>query len=846
MIPPDDVDSARFERLAVAARDAAGDGDPAETWRRCDEALDLWRGPPYEVVAHATATAAVVARLAELRGQVAERRLDALLALGHPDRVLLDLEPLQRDHPFREPLWARRMAALDALGRTEEALATFHRARTLLCDELGLEPGRELQEQQRAVMTRDPAPAVPIAPSAPVHLPARPGPLVGRERELGEIADVLATSPLTTITGPGGCGKTRLAIQSARDGVSRFPDGIWFVDLTEVLAGGAVADMVVTRLGLLPGGSGPTAALRAFVRDRRALVVLDNCEHVIDEVAALVEELLTEEPRTTLLATSREPLDVEGEVVRLLGPLALTPGPAGPSPAAELFLARARGRVDDLPLIERICAGVDGLPLAVELAAARTRSFTPAEIAEQVASDPGGLGRVGRGPADHRRTVREAIEWSHRLLDTDERTVHRALSVLPGPFTLPAAAAVVGPALDVADVPTLLARLAHRSLLSATPPDRPGRPTVFRQLDTVRAHGRHHLAASGEEARTLARRDAWVRGVLAARPRLGRAEEADWYDLLEENWPVVRATLDDLLVDDPDPGSLRLGAELLWFGYYRTRVHEVSRWLERAVRSAGTDADGLTVRLVRAGARILLGDLEGGGPLLRDVLPLLDTLDLAVEGREGLRALVEVGVGAVGSAWTHNAYDLVARGCVSLSRVAAALGEPDLDLVLDAMACAEGLGSTDHRELADLAERATAIHDRAVGRDHICATWVVSAVNNIVAQLLEDPEAGIPWTERLIVSQSRLGTGGTGVYVEAMANLLVMRGELAEAVTWFSCAYAQTRRAGMVWPARPHTQALIDRASAGLTPDAHRTAWQEGAPLSTTEIMARRTRSLVC
>ena len=848
-IPPDDVDSRRFERLAAMTRE---DADPTATLRHCEEALGLWRGSPYEVVAHATATAAVVARLEELRGQVAERRLAALLALGRPDRVLVDLEPLQLDHPFRERLWALRMSALADLGRTEEALATFRRVRALLRDELGLEPGRELQELHRAVMAQEQVPEAPapVAAPAPRHLPTRPGTLVGRDRELAELAGALGTATLTTITGPGGCGKTRLAIQAARDEAARFADGVWFVDLTEVVAGRPVADMIVSRLGLLPGDTGPEGVLRAFVRDRQALVVLDNCEHVIDAVATLVEDLLGGDVRATLLATSREPLDVDAEDVRALGPLSLEPGADGPSPAAELFLARAGGGDvggdgggdvgGDVALVERICRAVDGLPLAVELAAARARSFTLAEIAEQVTTDPGGLGRVGRGAAGHRRTVREAIEWSHRLLETDEQVVHRALSVLPGPFTLPAAAAVVGPALDVADVPTLLARLEHRSLLVATPPPRPGRSTVFRQLDTVRAHGRHHLAASGDEARTLHRRDAWVLGVLAARPPLGRSAEADWYDLVEGNWPVVRATLDDLLTGPPDPRALRLGAELLWFGYYRTRVHEVGRWLDRAAPAAGTGADGLTVRFARAGARILLGDLEGGGPMLRDALAHLAAVDVAAADPAALRAMVEIAFAGAGSAWTHNAWDLLGLGCDHLAPVAAALDDADITLVLEAFATARGLGAVDPGTLAALSVRATAIHDRAVGRDNVCAIWVSCAVNNIVAQLVGDADAGVTWTERLIVATCRMGSGGTGVYVEAMANLLVMRGEPEEAAVWYSSAYTQTRRAGMVWPAREHTPGLMDRARAELPADLHERAWREGAALTTDELMARR------
>ena len=827
VIATPDVDSHRFEHLAATTAEELA---PDETLRRCDEALGLWRGAPYEIVSHATGTAAVVARLEELRGQVAERRLEALLTLGHPERVLADVEPLLAEHPYRERCWALRMTALARLGRTEEALATYRRVRDLLRDELGLDPGPALRALHRAVMSQDDVPpaAPPHRPVVDVHLPTPSGALIGRERESGELAALLARSRLTTVVGPGGCGKTRLAIDVARREADRFPDGVRFVDLTQVVTGRPVADMIVSVLGLASDGAGASAALRGFVRDRCALLVLDNSAHVNDATAQLVGEILTPEARTTVLATSREPLDLVTETAWGLAPLS-------PPAAARLFRDRV-GVGTEAEAVERICAAVDGLPLAVELAAARARTFTVAEIAEQVARDPGGLGRVGRGPADHRRTVREAIEWSHRLLGVDEQAVHRALSVLPGPFTLPVAAAVIGPALEVSAVPTVLARLAHRCMLVATP-GRDGRPTTFRQLDTVRAHGRHHLAAAGEEAATLALRDAWVRGVLAARPRLGRPEEAGWYDLVEESFPIARATLDDLVAaPTPDPRALRLGAELVWFGYYRTRVHEIDRWLEHAVPHTGPEGpDGLTVRFAHAAARILLGDLEGGRPLLVDALTRLEALEPAAVHS----SLAEVVLTAAGSCWTHNAWDLVARSTTGLAHAAGGLLDPDVALVLDAMTCAAGLGASEADELDALTARTSAVHERALARDNVCATWICCAVLNIVALLTRDPDAGVVWTERLIVATRRLGPGGTGVYVEAMANFLVMRGEHTEALHFYSSAHTQTRRAGMVWPARPQTAALIEAARDAIPPAEHRRAWEEGAALTTDEVLAR-------
>ncbi|MGE3287364.1 MAG: BTAD domain-containing putative transcriptional regulator [Pseudonocardia sp.] len=835
-VEPDELDSHRFARLAGGAR---GADSPAERLRACDEALALWRGAPYEAVAHATWTAAATARLEELRGQLIEWRLSALIEAGDPARALVDLEPLLAEFPFRERLWALRMTALDRSGRADDALQSYHRVRALLRDELGLEPGTELQQLQRALLTRAEKPAAPARPEQVVRLPGRPTVLIGRDDESREIADLIDAGPLTTITGPGGCGKTSLALQVARGRADRFPDGVWFVDLTEVADARLVVDVAVSRMGLHTGeGADALTVLRSFVRDRRVLLLLDNCEHVLDGVAALVEELLDTGSRSAVLATSREPIDVDGETVRPLAPLSLVPGRCGSSPAAELFRLRAGAAVGaaDGQTVERICAAVDGLPLAIELAAARTRSFGLAEILDQVDDDPGALGRVGRGPADHRRTLRSAIEWSHRLLTPAEQLVHRRISVLPGPFTLPVVAALVGSDLDVAEVPTVLARLVHRSLLAVTPSSRPGHPSTFHQLETVRAHARNALRERDELGSTLGRRDGWVRGLLGRRPALGRPEEATWYDALDDSYATVRATLEDALTGTPDPGLAAQCTGLMWFWYYRGRIHEGARWVEAAAaRLPGPD--GLVARFVCAATTMILGRVDEARS--RFAAALAEELP---SGDEHLAPLAECLVTAAAACWTTNSWELCATLNDRAAPLVAALGDPDLELVAEAMRCVPGLGSTDPVELADLAERATAIHTQAVATDNICATWMLCAVRNIIALITRDPVAGVLWTERVIASTRRLGAGGTGVYVEALANFLVMRGELIEAVRLYSWAYVQTRRNGMVWPARTLTREFLDRARDGLDADVHREAWESGATLTLDEIVARGSR----
>lgn len=431
---PDQVDSLRFAQLAADAAELLRTGQPDRARRKTEEALGLWRGRPFDPVADESWAAPAVGRLREVHEQLLESHLQALLDCGEPELVLRDVEPILAEHPLRERLWAHRMVAAYRCGRTDDALDTFRRARGRLRDELGIEPGPELRELQAAVLAGDegrlgrrpaPRPASGPAPGE-VRLPRPAGPMFGRTEELDRVRELIVTVPLVTLTGAGGCGKTRLAVEAARAMGAEFVDGIQFVDLTTVPDDDQVAEAVVSALGLAPASTGrPVDAVRTFVRDRRLLLILDNCEHVIDGAAALVDEVLVPGAELAVLATSREPLQAGEEVVLALGPLPVPPddGPAVPpavgpaddpvdvagSPAVQLFLARAGlggaartgDRTADLALVARICRAVDGVPLAVELAAGRVRAFSLTEIARQVAGDLPGLGQVRRGAPAH-------------------------------------------------------------------------------------------------------------------------------------------------------------------------------------------------------------------------------------------------------------------------------------------------------------------------------------------------------------------------------------------------------------------------------------------------------------
>ncbi|MDO8209092.1 BTAD domain-containing putative transcriptional regulator [Conexibacter sp. CPCC 206217] len=881
-LAPDALDSLAFEALAERAGRLLADGDPAAALACCDEALRLWRGTPYEVVAHITATTAATARLQELREQLLERRIDALMAVGAVGSALVELESLTVQHPFRERLWAQRMTALAGSGRTDEALQAFQRVRTLMRDELGLEPGPELRRLQQQILRQEAAPMAGSQPSPPpqprpagiVHLPRRALPLLGRATELAGLLAWLPQRRLVTVTGPGGCGKTRLAIDVARAAAARFPDGVWFVDLTAVTDPRLVVDAVVSALGLALDHDGPTLpTLAAFVQERELLLVLDNCEHVLDGAAAVVDALVEEGSRAAVLTTSREPLAVDGEAVWPLEPLSLRTdagagddagagaaagGPAAVSDAAELFLARmgqdgvAGPDSADLRLVERICAAVDGLPLAIELAAARARSFTLDEVAEQVEDDPSRLTRIGRGPADHRVTVWSAIEWSHRLLSPSEQAVHRRLSVLPGPFTLPVATAVAqGAELDVAEIPDLLARLAHRSLLVAVGAGGRGGRATFRQLDTVRAHARQHLAEAGEAVATAGRRDGWVRHLLASRPRLGQPQEAAWFDAVDDAYPAVRATLQTAVRGDPDPRLLRLGARLFYSWYYRSRVIEARRWLESVIDAAQVaESTELTIaRIALAGTALLSGRVDLAQPQLDAALPQVERI-LRTEIGEGealpqvariphdeLLELGEALVGAADAAWAKNEFAVVARVSAVLTEVAAVADDPLLHLLAEKVDCVAGLTT---RDLAVTAARAEALYERALAADNLLAQWSMCGVRQISCVLGEDPQTGIVWADRLIAAHLRLGDGGGGAFLEALANFAALIGDGDTAVPLYAASQVDARRVGMVWPVQLNSDVLLERLRAAIDPQRFARLWADGERLTLWDVARDR------
>ncbi|MER6254120.1 BTAD domain-containing putative transcriptional regulator [Streptomyces sp. NPDC001584] len=517
----EDVDLYRFERLVRAGGQAP---DPAEAAALYEEALALWRGP---ALADLPDPAAEAARWEAVRMDARRGRLAAALAMGEAERCLPELTAMCAQQPLDEPLHTLRIRALRDAGRPAEALAEYESLRRELSDRLGTDPGPELRALHAELLTSDaqpptaPAPAAAAAPAAvvPPAAPASAGNLrarlttfVGREDDIRVIGDDLARARLVTLLGPGGAGKTRLSQEAAEaQDESAWPDGVWLVELAPVDDPEDVAEATLAALGAretkLRGaaaeelrafteraGDDPLDRLAEHCARRRLLLLLDNCEHVIDAAAALAERLLTHCPDVRILATSREPLGVPGESLRPVEPL--------PDPIALRLLgdrgaaARAGFTIEEDPAAAaEICRRLDGLPLAIELAAARLRLLTPRQIADRLDDRFRLLTSGARTVLPRQQTLRAVVDWSWDLLDEAERTVLRRLSVFAGGCGLDAAEAVCADPSDPAsyDAADVLGSLVDKSLVVAAPgPD--GLGMRYRLLETVGEYAAERLA----------------------------------------------------------------------------------------------------------------------------------------------------------------------------------------------------------------------------------------------------------------------------------------------------------------------------------------------------------------
>ncbi|MES9602826.1 BTAD domain-containing putative transcriptional regulator [Actinomadura sp. NPDC000929] len=595
------VDAGRFAALVARARETA---DPRARAALLTEASALWRGPAYAPFGDEPFARAAILRLEEQRLAAVEDLVEARLALGEHSALVGELRDLVARHPLRERLHAALMRALYGAGRQHEALDSFGELRDRLREDLGLDPSPELADLRQAILTRDPD----LAPGRPrTNLPAPPGELIGREEAVREVRALLERFRLVTLTGPGGVGKTRLALEIAAGALDAFPDGVWSVGLGGHDRPDALADAVAATLGVRDdagGGAVPAAdRVACALRGRRLLLVLDNCEHLIEPAADLAHRLLAAAPQVRILTTSREPLGVGGEAIWSVPPLE-PPGEAeeaGPSAlrrssAVRLFVARAAAASPGFALtagnaraVAAICRRLDGIPLALELAATRVRALGADELAARL-DDRFRLLSAGRRDVPRRqRTLRAAIDWSWDLLTGPERAVLRRLSVHADGCSLEAAEAVcAGDGVAGEDVAELLSRLVDRSMVVVSDGVRGHR---YRLLESVAAYCAERLREAGESEHARARRDGYHVGFAErAAERLRGPDQRRWLQHLDLEHANLRAAIESTVRHDRPDLALRLVNAMAWYWFLRGRLSEGRRLLDLALSHDGTAA----------------------------------------------------------------------------------------------------------------------------------------------------------------------------------------------------------------------------------------------------------------
>ncbi|MEU9777050.1 BTAD domain-containing putative transcriptional regulator [Streptomyces sp. NPDC047968] len=644
---PEDVDLHRFERLTAEGTRALADGDPVKAAALLDDALALWRGPALADLPGRTAAAA---RWEARRLDARRARLDAALALGRAGDATAELADLCAAHPLDEPLQALRIRALRDAGRPAQALAAYEEVRRSLAERLGTDPGPELTALHAGLLAPPAPPPVPAAAPARGNLRARLTSFVGREPELQALGGDLAAARLVTLLGPGGAGKTRLSQEAAEALGDRWPDGVWMAELAPVDDPAALPEAVLTALGgrrtVLRGagaqelraadrhGDDALHRLAEHCSGRRMLLLLDNCEHLVEAAALLAQRLLEDCPGLAVLATSREPLGVPGELLRPVDPL---PDPV----AVRLFADRGaavrpgfRADADEATAraVAEICRRLDGLPLAVELAAARLRMLTPRQIADRLDDRFRLLTTGNRTALPRQQTLRAVVDWSWDLLTAAERAVLRRLSVFAGGCALAAAEAVcadpagdpaeavpAGPAGDPAgtgapatgrqrtgadaaaagpvpatEVAGLVGALVDKSLVVAEPDD--GGAMRYRLLETVAEYAADRLDEAGERAAAERRHLVYHRELArAADPVLRGPEQHRALALFRREYENLRAALRRATALRAEHEVLCLVLSLAWYWQMRDLRSEARQWSAAAAALHG-DPFGEPVR----------------------------------------------------------------------------------------------------------------------------------------------------------------------------------------------------------------------------------------------------------
>ncbi|MER5789367.1 BTAD domain-containing putative transcriptional regulator [Streptomyces sp. NPDC001980] len=749
-VAPDTVDAHQFEVWSRAGRAALVAGDHGTAAARLREALALWRGPALPDLPDAEAEAA---RLEELRLAAVQDRIEADLALGGGSELVPELRALLAGRPLSERLYGQLMRALHAAGRPAEALTVYEEARRTLADRLGADPSPELSALHLELLRG-------VAPERP-RLPVQLTRFVGREPELARIAAGLTASRLLTLTGPGGAGKTRLAIEAAQ----QHP-GACFVELAPLTDGATIPYAVLAALGVREGLRSPAAdttdRLLAALEERELLLVLDNCEHLVEEAARLTALLLAACPGVRVLATSRESLGITGEVLVPVPPLP-------PEPAVRLFLDRARAvrpGFDGHARVAGICAALDGLPLAIELAAARLRTLTPDELADRLHDRFRLLSRGDRSKAPRHRTLRAVVEWSWGLLDEEERELARRLTVFSGGATLAAVEAVCG----LPYPEDVLASLVEKSFVEVSE----GR---YRMLETIRAFAAESLP--GPEDLADAHADYFLRLAEEAEPHLRGGGQLPWLARLAAEHADLDAALRHLVRRDTG-GALRLMGPLSWFWRLRG-VHGERVATARELLATAGDAPppGLEEEYVLCAINALSG--AGDEP---ELIARVDAVLDAYRGPLRLPYILVLWAVAAGPRPATDAHALTLAGGSPWARALL-----DVGLGFRAQFAGRPRESEEHFARALAGYRATG--DRWGLANCLDPLGMLAHTRGESGRALELLDEGLAYVRELAAPEE------TADLLRTRATVLLHRGDTAAAVAHFDEALALARGAGL-------------------------------------------------
>ena len=697
-VRPDEVDALAFETLAVRGRRALADGEPAEAAAALRSALGSWRGQPLADAAGYDFADAAAAKLTELRSSVLADRIEADLTLGEGASLVGELRALLSADPLAERPRALLMRALYAAGRQAEALEVYHQARELLAGQLGVDPSAQLEQvylrilrgqegasavgtspvrssensfdTERAVVPAQATTAHPVVPSTLTSF-------VGRDSEVAQVLKNLGTARLVTLTGPGGVGKTRLAAEVS----GRLAGGAWFVELAPVSDPAEVAFAVLDALGARERiisrragdpAAGPLDRLAVALADRDDVVILDNCEHVIEAAAALAGRVLAACPRVRIVATSRQPLRIDGETLCVIPPLAVPPASDHGSAHQEyasvrLLRDRAAAVRPDFEVdagnaaaVARICRALDGMPLAIELAAVWLRTLSPGQLAERLDDRFALLTRGSRTALPRHQTLRAVVDWSWDLLEPAEQVLARRLAVFPAGATLAMAEQVCADdGLASAQVLSALSGLVDKSIIAAGQASEGAPSPRYRMLETVRAYGLERLAEAGEEDRV---RDAFTASYLnlaeATDPRLRGRGQGYWLRELAAEQDNLHAALRWAITRRDAELSLLFVRALGFFWMLRGQPGEPEALADEvlglqprerspriaearmvcALVAAGPSWEIQTLRPVLAAAVADFADLTGGEPPSNPVAAMGEPM-LALADRKPERAL---------------------------------------------------------------------------------------------------------------------------------------------------------------------------------------------------------------